>query len=198
MTFGLAIVIVISVLLVALAATVYNLLYPATIEISYTVVEDPQVLATAREFIKFVLSTKPYGIEATDIDWLNADIAVLRIVIVLFNRGSSVVYLMTGTGCVIGGGKEFKPFTRIIALPITSMGVPEVIAEEGYVFPLPIMCTAGLVFVKLSPRESVVNEYYYIVTKPFKGIVKANAYICSESSERACRIIEDSTRINVP
>jgi len=78
--------------------------------------------------------------------------------------------------------------------PIT---IPNIIVNEGQVFPLIIMRTLDLRYEPIPPKTSKVNEFYYIITVPFKGVAKAVASVCTQPLEGKCSLIVNRTYINV-
>ncbi len=169
------------------------------VKVNYTVINNPEILSIAREFIRSQLPL-PAGLDVKQtVDWLRTDIAVLKVVIELVNNGDEPVYYMTNAFCEVLfnatiHNNSFKPITWRVKNPIT---LPKVVAEEGYVFPLTVACTLDLGYSRVPPKTSIVNEYYYIVTKPFKGTIKAIATICSKPLSNQCRTIEGSTYVDI-
>jgi len=163
-----------------------------TVRINYTVIDDPETLSIAREFIKASLPL-PVGFDKKQVtDWLNADIAVLRIIVKLVNNGDKPIYYMTNAFCEVCFNAtvcdhRFEPITWRVRDPITLL---KITAEEGDVFPLMISCTLDLKYKRVAPRTSIVNEFYYIVTKPFRGTIRAIATICPKLFSNECREIQ--------
>jgi hypothetical protein len=71
----------------------------------------------------------------------------------------------------------FKPIAWRVANPIA---LPEITAKVGHVFPLVIACTLDQDTGKYRLRRALLMKYCYIVTKPFKGTIKATATIYSK------------------
>ena len=173
----------------------------AVLEINYYVIDDPQTISVAREFIKSQ-QPLPAPLEREQgqiVDWNKTEVVVLKITVKLTNNGYKPIYYVTNAFCgVTYTGKEqntsFKPIMWTVKNPV---GLPRIRAEKGQVFPIPIACTLDLRYAKLLPGTSVSQQYYYIVTKPFKGIVKAAAEICSEPLSNNCKIIEKTTYITI-
>jgi len=173
----------------------------AVLEINYYVIDDPQTISIAREFIKSQ-QPLPAPLEREQgqiVDWNKTDIVVLKITVKLTNNGYKPIYYVTNAFCgVTYTGKEqntrFEPIMWTVKNPI---GLPRIRAEKGQIFPTPIGCTEDLRYAKVLPGTSVSQQYYYIVTKPFKGIVKATAEICSEPLSNNCKIIEKTTYITI-
>ena len=171
------------------------------VKVNYTVIEDPETLSTARKFIKVQLPL-PASLDRGEeqiIDWLKTNIVVLKVILELTNKGDKPIYYVTNAFCEVLSNTtirddRFKPITWRVGNPIA---VPKIVAEEGHVFPLAISYTLDLRYRKVPPKTSTTNEFYYIVTKPFKGIVKAMATICPEPFSNECRIIENHTHVYV-
>ena len=163
-----------------------------TVRINYTVIDDPETLSVARKFIKASLPLSAHPDKKQVIDWLNTDIAVLRIIVKLINNGDKPVYYVTNAFCEVCFNAticdhRFEPITWRVGDPIALLRIT---AEEGDVFPLVISCTLDLRYRKVAPRTSVVNEFYYIVTKPFRGTIRAIATICPKPFSNECREIQ--------
>ncbi|RLF17781.1 MAG: hypothetical protein DRZ82_09460 [Thermoprotei archaeon] len=170
-----------------------------TVRINYTVIDDPETLSIAREFIKASLPLPTCLDKKQLTDWPNVDIAVLKVIMELVNNGNKPIYYITNAFCEVCFNAtvcdhRFKPITWRIENPIA---VPEIVAEEGHVFPLVILYTLDLRYRKVPPKTSITNEFYYIVTKPFRGIIKAAAAVCPEPFSGECRIIENHTHVYV-
>jgi len=171
------------------------------VKVNYTVIDDPEVLSTAREFIRAQLPL-PANLDRDEervIDRLKTDIAVLKVVVKLINNGDKPVYYVTNAFCEVLSNAtirddRFKPIMWKVENPIT---LPKIIAEEGHVFPLTVSCTLDLGYKKVSPKTSITNEYYYIVTKTFKGTIKAIATLCPKPLSNEYKTIEDSIYINI-
>ena len=162
------------------------------LRVNYTVVDDPETLSIAKGFIK-AFSPLPAGLNKNQVvNWLNANIAVLRIIVELINNGDKPVYYVTNAFCEVCFNAticdhRFEPITWRVGDPIALLRIT---AEEGDVFPLVISCTLDLRYRKVAPRTSVVNEFYYIVTKPFRGTIRAIATICPKPFSNECREIQ--------
>ena len=171
------------------------------VKINYTVIEDPETLSTARKFIKVqlpLLASLNRG-EEQIIDWLKTNITVLKVTLELTNNGDKPIYYVTNAFCEVLSNTTtrdgmFKPVTWSVKNPIA---VPKIVAEEGHVFPPAISYTLDLRYRKVPPKISTTNEFYYIITKPFKGIIKAMAIICPEPFSNECKIIENHTHVYV-
>jgi len=162
------------------------------VRINYTVIDDPETLSIAREFIKTSLPLPARLDKKKVTDWLNVDIAVLRITVELINNGDKPVYYVTNAFCEVCFNAticdhRFEPITWRVGDPIALLRIT---AEEGDVFPLVISCTLDLRYRKVAPRTSVVNKFYYIVTKPFRGTIRAIATICPKPFSNECREIQ--------
>lgn len=126
------------------------------------------------------------------------DAVVIKVTINLTNSGSEVIYYRTNAYCVpyepaMAGGEELPPFTNKVVEPVT---VPIVRAEEGKALPLTIMCTADDRFTSIAPGSSIVSEYYIIVSKDFKGVIKATASICHRPS-LPCETISTTVKVDL-
>jgi len=172
-----------------------------TLEINYYVIDDPQTISIAREFIKSQQPLPaPLGREQGQIvDWNKTDIVVLKITVMLTNNGYKPIYYVTNAFCgVTYTGKEqntsFEPIMWTVKNPI---GLPRIRAEKGQVFPIPIACTLDLRYAELLPGTSISKQYYYIVTKPFKGTIEASVEICPEPLSNKCRTLEQSISVNI-
>ncbi len=171
------------------------------LDIGYEVMDDPQTVSIVREFIKTQLPL-PASLNRTDeevIDWLKTDIAVIKVVVKLTNNGNKPTYYVTNAFCGVVFQKikedyKFKPIAWSVKNPI---GLPKIYAEKGHVLQLPMGCTLDLAYVKVLPGTSVSKEYYYIVTKPFKGIIEDTVEICSEPLSNKCVTIERTVYINI-
>jgi len=171
------------------------------VRVSYTVIEDPGVLSIARELIKaeppFPAGQGRGGGQA--IDWARASIAVLKVIVELANRGGKPVYYVTNAFCEVlfnatMHDDRFKPIMWRVENPIA---LPRIVVEEGHVLPLAVACTLDLRYSKIQPRTSITNEYYYIVTKPFRGTIEATASICSKPLSSTCKTIGDSVYVDI-
>ncbi|RLG86760.1 MAG: hypothetical protein DRO39_02300 [Thermoprotei archaeon] len=169
------------------------------LRIGSTVIEDPEVLDAARRFIKSRLLSplKPAKGGEDGTSWLVRDIAVLKLVVELINRGDRPIYYMTNAFCEVCHNETCKTFTPIAWRVESPVALPKIVAEEGDVFPLAVSCTLDLRYRKVSPGASVASEFYYIVAKPFRGTVWAAATICSGPLSSDCRTLEGHLRIAV-
>ncbi len=78
-------------------------------------------------------------------------------------------------------------FDRRIYYPIA---IPRIRAHTGSVFPVSIVCTLDFGYEKVLPSGMVANEYYFVVTKPFKGEIRAPATVCLKPFCNACRVFD--------
>jgi len=162
------------------------------LRVNYTVIDDPEILSLAKGFIK-AFSPLPAGLNKNQVvNWLNANIAVLRITVELINNGDKPVYYVTNAFCEVCFNATicdhgFEPITWRVGDPIALLRIT---AEEGDVFPLMISCMLDLKYKRVAPRTSIVNEFYYIVTKLFRGTVRAIATICPKPFSNECREIQ--------
>jgi len=102
------------------------------------------------------------------------------------------IYYMTNAFCEVCFNAtvcdhRFEPITWRVRDPIALL---KITAEEGDVFPLTISCTLDLKYKKVAPKSSITNELYYIVTKPFRGMIRATVIICPEPFSNECRTIK--------
>lgn len=166
----------------------------AVLEINYYVIDDPQTISIAREFIKSQQPLlAPLGREQGQIvDWNKTDIVVLKITVKLTNNGYKPIYYVTNAFCgVTYTGKEqntsFEPILWTVKNPV---GLPRIRTEKGQVFPTPIGCTEDLRYVKVLPGTSISQQYYYIVTKSFKGTIRITTEICTKPLDNKCKTLE--------
>ena len=156
--------------------------------INYSVSENHELIPIAKQLIKSQNMKEPF-------DWVNANIAVLRVVVKLINNGSNPIYYKTTYGC-----SGNLPYDRVWWTTLwevkSPLGIPKVTAEEGAVFLSRTLCTASLGYVKVEPKGSVTQEFFYIITRPFKGSVKVAIVIVPESLSNIERIIEGVAQVN--
>jgi len=132
------------------------------------------------------------------VGWLSTDIAVLKVIVELANNGDKPIYYMTNAFCevcfnaTVCNVRRFEPIVLRVEEPIALL---KITADEGEVYMLTISRTLDLRYWKVIPRASVVNEFYYMVTKPFHGTVKAKAVVYSAQLGNECEIVEGSTKI---
>lgn len=154
---------------------------PVVVRINYTVIEDPGLKAIAWDMVRWL-------------NWTGNDIAVLKITVGVENRGNETVYYSFGGPCLPLEGASFEPFTNHdghrgnIFFNVTT----------GQVFDVPRMCLLVLISKKLQPGERDVYEYYYVVTRPFKGIAIVKEEVCPDLRFRGYKIIESHVEIDVP
>jgi len=203
------IVLILALVILVVIASILFYLYSGTasdqagavLEINYYVIDDPQTISVAREYIKSQQSS-PAPLEREQgqiVDWNKTDIVVLKITVKLTNNGYKPIYYVTNAFCgVTYTGKEhntsFEPILWTVKNPI---GLPRIRAEKGQVFPIPIACTLDLRYAKLLPGTSISKQYYYIVTKPFKGKVEASVEICLKPLSDKCRIIKKTIALAI-
>ncbi len=163
--------------------------------------DDPQTVSIVREFIKtqLPLSASLNMTNEEVIDWLKTDISVIKVVVTLTNNGDKPVNYVTNAFCGVTFHKieedyMFKPIVWSAKNPI---GLPKIYAKKGHVFQIPIGCTLDLTYVKVLPRTSISKEYYYIVTKPFKGVIEDTVEICFKPFSNKCETIERTIYINI-
>ena len=161
------------------ASTSNVMVEPVVVRINYTVVEDPGLKATAWDMVEWL-------------NWTGGDIAVLKVTVEVENRGNKTVYYSFGGPCYPLGGVSFEPFTyhdghrRNIVFNAT----------QGRVFDVPKACLESLISKRLLPGERDVYEYYYVVTKPFKGTAIVTEEVCLEYS-RDCRTIKSLVEVDI-
>jgi len=170
------------------------------VKVNYSVIDDPEILSIARDFIRMELESANRSAlkKESMVDWLSTDIVVLKVVVELVNNGDKPIYYMTNAFCevcfnaTVCNVRRFEPIAWRVEEPIALL---KITVDEGEVYPLTISCTLDLRYWKVVPGASVVNEFYYVVTKPFRGAVKAKAVICSAQLGNKCEIVEGSTKI---
>lgn len=168
----------------------------ATLKVSYSVIEDLEILSTARKLIEAQLPVlAKFGVKLS-VDWLSVDIAVLKVTVELTNNDVQPVYYETNHYCGVElvNSTELEPLSWKVDFPVAKL---EVIVEEGEKFSLLVFCTADLTYRILQPGASTAREYYYIVTKPFKGVVKATATVCTSLMGSECRVLESIVEVVV-
>ncbi|RLG77451.1 MAG: hypothetical protein DRO10_04090 [Thermoprotei archaeon] len=156
--------------------------------INYSVSKNHELIPIVKQLIKSQNMKEPF-------DWVNANIAVLRVAVKLINNGSNPVYYKTTSGC-----SGSLPYDRVWWATLWEvkkpLGIPRITAEEGAVFPSQTLCTASLNYVKVQPKESVTQEFFYIITRPFKGGVKVAIVIVPEPLSNTEKIIEGTAKVN--
>lgn len=155
---------------------------PFVVKINYVAVENPELLATAWRMIE-------------TFNWSSSNIAVIKVIVVLENRGNELAYYSFGGKCFPQEGRAFQPFTD-------HDGHRENIVfevEEGRVFDFFKICQPALIQQGLLPGEQHVYEYYYVVSKPFRGTVSVREKVCFGwlSNFEKCETIESRVRIDI-
>ena len=163
------------------------------VKVDYDVIADPEVLSIAREFIRAQLPLPASLTREPVVDWLSTDIAVLKVVVEIVNDNDKPVYYATNAFCEVlfNATKDRDRFKPILWRVDSPIAIPKILAEKGAVFPLTVACTLDQGYEKVPPRASTTSEYYYIVTKPFRGTIRAVAGICLSNE---CKIIETSIK----
>ena len=169
------------------------------VKVDYDVIVDPEVLSIAREFIGAQLPLPASLTRESVVDWLNTDIAVLKVVIGLVNDNDKPIYYVTNAFCEVLFNTAvrhdgFKPIIWRVNSPIA---VPKILAEEGAVFPLAVACALDLRYEKVLPKTSTTSEYYYILTKPFGGTIKAEVVICIKPLSNQCKTVEAGAKVEI-
>ena len=169
-----------------------------SMEIKYEVTGDSKLVSGAREFIRTHLPV-PAGLnKEPPVDWVNADISVLKIMVRISNNNSIPVYYETNTFCGTSRWDSNNSNSTIFEWKIIHpVAVPEIEAYKGAVFPAPVMCTPDLAYAKVPPGTTVSNEYYFIITKTFQGEIKASTTVCLKPLSNMCRVLEGSIPVTV-
>jgi hypothetical protein len=159
--------------------------------VKYEIIEEPENISVAEKFIKAYLPAPASLSRESQVDWLSTNISVLRIIIELSNNKDTPVYYITNafysTYYRSSNDSKYTLFNWKINHPIA---IPKIIPHNGSVFPIPIMCTLDLRYEKILPHNEVTNEYYFIITKPFNGTIKAAATVCIEPFSNTCTVLE--------
>ena len=170
-----------------------GILENVSMEIQYEVIEDPKILSIAREFIKANLPVPADLNNKPPTDWLNTNISVLKIIIKIYNDNSIPVYYETNAYCGTSywgnNTSNNTIFDWRIYHPIATLRIN---AHTGSVFPVSIVCTLDFGYEKVLPNSVVTNEYYFVVTKPFKGKISASATVCLKPFCNICRVFDRS------
>mgnify|MGYP000557142055 CR=1 FL=1 len=85
--------------------------YVVELKINYTVINNPEMISKAKKFIKSCLPLLAPLSNKSSINWLEKDIAILRIIIKLVNNGNEVIYYRTSAWCNVLCNVTCKPFT---------------------------------------------------------------------------------------
>lgn len=162
-----------------------------SMKIEYEVTGDSKVVSVAREFIRTHLPVPASLNREPPVDWVNANISVLKIVIKISNNNSIPVYYETNAFCGTshwdGNSSNRTIFEWRVVHPIA---VPEIKVYKGAVFPVPITCTQDLAYAEVPPSTTVSNEYYFVITKTFQGEIKASATVCLKPFSNMCSDLE--------
>ncbi len=168
------------------------------VTVSYRVINDPRVIAVAREFIEAHLPVPASLDKRPMVNWASANISVLEVVVRLTNNGTKPIYYVTNFLCgvdygsTVGNGGRYEPIAWRVRSPIA---VPEITVERGAVFPIVVARTLDLRYELVAANSSIANKYYYIVTKPFEGKIKIKATICSKPFSNECKVVVKETRV---
>ena len=169
-----------------------------TLRINYSIIVDPLMLSKAREFMKTQLPLPASLGDVSSIDWLRSRIAILKVVVELVNNDNKTIYYVTNAWCGVTFNSTmqemFNPIAWRVENPIT---IPSIVASKGHVFPLTIIQTLDLRYMPISPKTSIANEFYYIVTVPFEGIIKAVANICTRPLGGEYKSIKNFTHVKI-
>ena len=165
-----------------------------TLRVNYSIISDPIILSRAKYMVENCLSWNKSREDTNDI-------VVLKIRVELVNQGNRTIYYKTNYKCGISLRRTcepmymfLKPLTWDVKEPITLV---QISSDTGHVLPLPIYCTLDLRFKPIPPQSKVVNEFYYIITTPFKGRIRVVASVCDQPLEHSCRLIKNNTHIEV-
>jgi len=168
------------------------------VSISYDVVDDPGLKDLVRELIRLRLSSK-LGSTGEGVDWLRTDIAILWITVIIVNYGDEPLYYVTNAFCEVlyAASPRLRRFSPLVWRVNSPVALPLFCAEEGHVYPLPVACTADLRYEVVPPRACIANEYFFIVTKPFRGTVVATARVCTRPFSNECRAVKGRVDVSV-
>jgi len=172
------------------------------LRISYSTINDLEILSRARLIVEHFSLWNPMSSMGEEYvaNFNKSNIAILKITIKLINQGYKVMYYKTNYACGVSLHvneaiyKLLKPLTWSVKEPVTLIHIENM---SGYILPLPVFCTDDLRFKPIPPRAEVVNEFYYIVTVPFEGVIKAVANICTQPQEFSCKPIENTIYVKV-
>lgn len=168
------------------------------VEVKYEVTGDPKVVSIARDFIRLHLPVPVDSNNKPPVDWVNTSISVLKIVIKISNNNSIPVYYETNAFCGTyhwsNNNSSKTMFNWRVSYPIT---VPKITAYKGAVFPVPIICTLDLAYAKVPSHNTVENNYYFIITKPFQGEIKASTTVCLKPFSNTCKMFEGNIPVTV-
>ena len=169
-----------------------------SVEVKYEVIGDPKTVSIAREFIRLHLPVPAASSNEPPVDWVNTGISVLKVVVELSNNNSIPVYYETNAFCGTfhwsSNSSNRTIFDWRVSYPVA---VPEITAYNGAVFTVPTICTLDLAYAKIPPRSTIVNEYYFIITKPFQGEIKASATVCLKPFSNTCRVLGGTVPVTV-
>lgn len=166
-----------------------------SMKIEYEVTGDSKAVSVAREFIWTHLPVPVSSNRESPVDWVNAGISVLKIVVRISNNNSVLMYYETNAFCGTSRWSSNNSNRTIFDWRVVHpIAVPEIKAYKGAVFPVPITCTLDLAYAEVPPNTTVSNEYYFIITKAFQGEIKASATVCLKPFSNMCNVYEG----NVP
>ncbi len=155
----------------------FNLDKILRLEVSYRILEDRELYQKALAYLNKI------GVEEAVNLSIN-DIAIVEVKIVLWNAGDERFYVFGSGYCsgtppyragVVYGWTEsetnlYKEFFWEVDSPIAKLGV-DVISGTWYA--PAILCTLDLRIYNVDPNDRYENTYLFIVSKPFKGVFKA-------------------------
>jgi len=160
-------------------------------DIEYEIIEDSMSVSAAREFIKDHLPVPASLGREPQVDWLNTNISILKIIIKISNNNGILVYYETNTFCGTSYWNNDNSEDTIFDWKVNNpIAIPKIIAYNGSVFPISIVCTLDFGYADVPPKSVVVNEFYFITTKPFKGEVKAMSTVCLKPFCNICKPFE--------
>ncbi len=155
----------------------FNLDKILRLEVSYRILEDIGLYQKALEYLNKI------GVEEAVNLSIN-DIAIVEVKIVLRNVGDERFYVFSSGYCsgtppyrggIVYGWTEsetklYKEFFWEVDSPIAELKVDVV---SGTWYAPAIFCTLDLRIYPVDPNDRFENTYIFIVSKPFKGVFKA-------------------------
>ena len=112
-------------------------------------------------------------------------------IIKIYNDNSIPVYYETNAYCGTSHWSNNTSNNTIFDWRIYHpIAIPKISAHTGSVFPVSIVCTLDFGYEKVLPNSVVTNEYYFVVTKSFKGEIRVSATICLKPFCNACRVFD--------
>lgn len=147
------------------------------LDIQYRVLEDSELYVKALEYLRKV------GIPGTE-NLSIEDIAILEVKVILWNGGDKKFYVFSNGYCsgsppYIKGSiynwtdidvDMYKEFFWEIHTPVTKLKIQ---VESGEWYAPAIVCTLDLRTYLVDVDDRYVSTYLFIVSKPFKGVFKA-------------------------